>query len=255
LYNSTQDTLIIGKKVIYLPTCHSTNDIAAEIVHAGLFAEGTVVITDNQIQGRGQRGTTWQANAGENLTFSLILTPDFVPVAEQFLIGQMTALAIRAYVQEYVTDAKIKWPNDIYANGKKICGVLIENSIQGTKMTSSVVGIGVNINQLTFPNEHVTSLSKENDTAYVLTDEFPRLLRYLDSFYNKLRSLSQWQSIRTDYLKHLYGYLDEVLFNYQGETVAGYVTNVTNQGKICIKLATEPEILEFGLKEIEWVKS
>jgi BirA family biotin operon repressor/biotin-[acetyl-CoA-carboxylase] ligase len=254
LYNSTQDTLIIGKKVIYLPTCHSTNDIAAEIVHAGLFAEGTVVITDNQIQGRGQRGTIWTANAGENLTFSVILTPDFIPISEQFLISQMTALALRAYAHEYVKDVKIKWPNDIHANGKKISGVLIENAIQGAKITTSIIGIGLNINQLVFGGGYATSLAKETDVKYLLTEEFHRLLKYLDSFYNKLRSLSQWQSIRMDYLKHLYGYQDEVRFLYQDEIVTGYVTNVTPQGKICIKLSTEAHVLEFALKEIQWVK-
>jgi BirA family biotin operon repressor/biotin-[acetyl-CoA-carboxylase] ligase len=254
LYNSIQDTLIIGKKVIYLPTCHSTNDIAAEIVHAGLFAEGTVVITDNQVQGRGQRGTTWLANAGENLTFSVILTPEFIPIPEQFLISQMTALALRAYVHEYVKDVKIKWPNDIHANGRKISGVLIENSIQGTKISGSTVGIGLNINQMIFSNDHATSLLKETNADYVLADEFHRLLKYLDSYYNKLRSVSQWQSIRMDYLKHLYGYNEEVKFLYRDDVVTGYVTNVTPQGKLCVKLSTETQVLEFALKEIQWVK-
>jgi BirA family biotin operon repressor/biotin-[acetyl-CoA-carboxylase] ligase len=254
LYNSIQDTLIIGKKVIYLPTCHSTNDIAAEIVHAGLFAEGTVVITDNQVQGRGQRGTTWRANAGENLTFSVILTPQFIPVSEQFLISQMTALAMRAYVSEYVRDVKIKWPNDVLANGHKISGVLIENSIQGTKITGSIIGIGLNINQLRFDNDYATSLSKETNVAYVLTDEFQQLIKYLDSFYNRLRSFTQWQSLRVDYLKHLYGYQNEVRFLYKDEIATGYVTNVTPQGKLCVKLSTEAQVLEFALKEIQWVK-
>jgi BirA family transcriptional regulator, biotin operon repressor / biotin---[acetyl-CoA-carboxylase] ligase len=252
LYNSTPNTLIIGKKVIYLPTCHSTNDIAAEIVHAGLFAEGTVVITDNQVKGRGQRGTTWLANAGENLTFSVILTPGFLAVNEQFLLSQTIALAIRAYLGSYVTSAQVKWPNDIYLNGKKACGILIENAIQGNRISHSIIGMGININQLTFENSYATSLGNETGGQYILPEEFQKLAGFLDAYYLKLRS--QAQLIREEYLQNLFGYNEAVKFVYQEEVINGTVTGVTPQGKICVKLATEDEILEFGLKEIEWVK-
>lgn len=255
MYNSTQDTLIIGKKVIYLPTCHSTNDIAAEIVHAGLFEEGTVVITDNQVKGRGQRGTTWRANAGENLTFSVVLTPGFLPVADQFLISQITALAIRSYLRSYVADVKVKWPNDVYMGNKKACGVLIENSIQGTRLISSIVGIGVNVNQSEFDGPYATSLLRETGHQHVLAEEFHKLLKFLDVFYVKLRSLNQNQAIRDEYLTNLYGYGDEVGFLYRGEVAKGTVTNVTEQGKLQVKLATEENVLDFGLKEIEWVRA
>lgn len=254
MYNSTQDTLIIGKKVIYLPTCHSTNDIAAEIVHAGLFEEGTVVITDNQVKGRGQRGTVWKANAGENLTFSVVLTPGFLPIQEQFLISQITALAVRAYLGSYVPDTKVKWPNDIYMNNRKAVGVLIENSLQGTRFATSILGIGVNINQMAFVNDHVTSLRRETGHAYSLADEFHKVLKFLDAWYVRLRSGAQNEAIRNEYLSHLYGYQQDVRFIHKGEITNGSVTNVTKQGKLRVKLASEPEELEFDLKEIEWVK-
>ena len=254
MYNSTQDTLIIGKKVIYLPTCHSTNDIAAEIVHAGLFEEGTVVITDNQVKGRGQRGTVWNANAGENLTFSMVLTPGFLPIQEQFLISQITALAIRGYLGSYVPDTKVKWPNDIYKNNRKAVGVLIENSLQGSRFATSIVGIGVNINQSVFENSHATSLVRETGRTYALAEEFHKLLRFLDAWYVRLRSGSQNESIRDEYLSHLYGYQQDVRFIHKGNITNGSVTNVTKLGKLRVRLASEPEELEFDLKEIEWVK-
>lgn len=254
MYNSTPDTLIIGKKVIYLPTCHSTNDIAAEIVHAGLFEEGTVVITDNQVKGRGQRGTVWNAVAGQNLTFSVILNPAFLPIQEQFLISQITALAIRGYLGSYVPDTRVKWPNDIYMNSRKAVGVLIENSLQGSRFATSIVGIGVNINQSHFENGFATSLLRETGRTFTLTEEFHKLLKFLDAYYVRLRSGGQHDAIRREYLSHLYGYQQDVKFVYQGNITNGSVTNVTQLGKIRIKLATEPEELEFGLKEIEWVK-
>lgn len=253
MYNSTQDTLIIGKKVIYLPTCHSTNDIAAEIVHAGLFEEGTVVITDNQVKGRGQRGTVWNANAGENLTFSVVLTPTFLAIQDQFLISQVTALAIRAYLGAYVPDTKVKWPNDIYMNNRKACGVLIENALQGARYATSVVGIGVNINQSRFENDFATSLFRETGQPFLLTEELPKLLKCLDAYYVRLRA-GQADGIRAEYLSHLYGYQQDVKFLYNGEVTKGTVTGVTPVGRLRVRLATVQDELEFGLKEIEWVK-
>ena len=254
MYNSTQDTLIIGKKVIYLPSCHSTNDIAAEIVHAGLFDEGTVVITDNQLKGRGQRGTEWRVNPGENLTFSLILKPDFLPIQDQFLISQAVALAVREYVSNYVQNAKVKWPNDILANGGKICGTLIENSIQGSKITSSLIGIGVNINQTNFESKRATSLSVETGKAYRLGEEFHKLLKLLDAFYLQLKSKTQQESLKTQYLHQLYGYGDKVKFIYEQEIVSGEVLHITPQGKIGVLLDGKNEPIDFGLKEIEWFR-
>ena len=253
MYNSIQDTLIIGKKVIYLPSCHSTNDIAAEIVRAGLFAEGTIVITDNQIKGRGQRGTVWLASPGENLTFSVILSPSFVAVSAQFLISQVIALSIRDYLGQYVQNVKIKWPNDIYVNNRKVCGILIENSVQGSRIASSVVGIGLNINQLEFVNDNATSLSKETGNIFVLTEEFQKVLKCLDINYQKIKSLWKHNDLRLEYLRNLYGYNETVTFKYQNQIVKGTVKGVSPIGQILVKLETVPEILELGLKEIEWI--
>lgn len=253
MYNSIQDTLIIGKKVIYLPSCHSTNDIAAEIVHAGLFAEGTIVITDNQVKGKGQRGTVWQASPGENLTFSVILAPSFIAISEQFLISQVIALSIREYLSQYVRHVKIKWPNDIYINNRKVCGILIENSIQGSRLAGSIVGIGLNINQADFESSNATSLSKETGNSYVLTEEFPKVLKFIDANYYKLKSLWRHNDLRQEYLSHLHGFQETVTFRYRDQLVNGTVTGVTAVGKILVKLETEPENLELGLKEIEWI--
>lgn len=254
MYNSIQDTLIIGKKVIYLPTCHSTNDIAAEIVHAGLFDEGTIVITDNQVKGRGQRGTEWVANPGQNLTFSVILTPGFLPVGDQFLLSQAVALGIRAYAAKYVNDSKVKWPNDVQVNGKKVCGVLIENSIQGSSISSSVVGIGVNINQKEFSNSYATSIGKETGRQFILGDEFHKLLRCLDAFYADLKLNALHDRIRADYLTNLYGYDHPVRFKHKNRVLEGTVSHVTQQGKLVMQLLSESGTLEVGLKEIEWLR-
>ena len=253
MYKSIYDTLIIGKKVIYLPSCHSTNDIAAELVRVDSSMEGAVVITDEQTKGRGQRGTTWVSQPRKNLTMSVVLTPVFLPISEQFLISQTVALAISAYLGAYSDKVKIKWPNDIYLGSKKICGTLIENSIQGSRLASSVVGIGVNINQADFSTSRATSLLANSGNEFVLEDEFSKLAHHLDAWYLKLKSGTHHQEIRREYLNHLFGYNQLCRFRYQDENVLGTVTGITDNGKLCVRFEGQSEIQELGLKEIQWV--
>ncbi|KQS33667.1 biotin--[acetyl-CoA-carboxylase] ligase [Dyadobacter sp. Leaf189] len=255
MYNSIQDTLIIGKKVIYLPSCHSTNDIAAEIVHAGLFTEGTVVITDHQLSGRGQRGTSWFANPGQNLTFSIVLTPAFLPIQNQFLISQTVALGIKAYLEKYISGVQIKWPNDILVGGKKICGILIENAIQGSKLNTSIVGIGLNINQMNFENDLATSLFIETGGELSLGDEFAALMRCLDAAYLQLRGGNRFTEIRRAYMGSLYGYAQEVKFSYKDRVYTGTVTGVDELGQLSVRLSNGEELTDLGIKEISWIRS
>ncbi|REA61627.1 biotin--[acetyl-CoA-carboxylase] ligase [Dyadobacter luteus] len=253
MYNTIHNTLIIGKKIIYLPSCHSTNDIAAELVHSGIGEEGTVVIADNQTGGRGQRGTTWHSEPGQNLMFSLILQPRTVAIDQQFLISQVVALAIYDMLRVHTDQVKIKWPNDIYVSGKKLSGTLIENSIQGGSISHSIVGIGVNINQLVFESGRTSSLAQVIGRQVSLKEEFDRIISFLDIRYQQLLRSDGYNKIREEYLSHLYGFQSPVLFRYNNEDVSGIVQGVAESGQILVQLNGEEEIRSFGLKEIEWV--
>ena len=146
--------------VYYLPSCHSTNEVAASLLANGLD-EGAIVITDNQTNGVGQRGNSWQSSPGLNLTFSLILKPKFLPVSKQFLLTQVVSVAIIQVLQTYVAkQVKIKWPNDIYIGNDKIGGILIQNTVKGKEIENSIVGIGCNVNQLDFDNLVASSINK-----------------------------------------------------------------------------------------------
>ncbi|QRR01729.1 biotin--[acetyl-CoA-carboxylase] ligase [Dyadobacter sandarakinus] len=253
MYNSIQDTVIIGKKVIYLPSCHSTNDIAAEIVQAGLFAEGTVIITDQQLVGRGQRGTSWNTNPGENLTFSVIFSPDFLPVSEQFLLSQAIAVAVCSYCKNYCADASVKWPNDILIGQGKVAGILIENSIQGSRIHHAIAGIGLNINQAAFSAGKATSLFLETGSVLNLQEEFVKVCRHLDQCYLALKNPQTVGTIREQYIASLFGFGAKRRFLLEGEMREGEVTGVTSQGKMLVRFTDELQDRAFGLKEIEWV--
>ena len=140
--------------------------------------EGSVWVADFQTAGRGQRGNTWESGAGKNLLFTVLLRPDFLHVAKQFAISQITALAIVKYLETKGLSPKIKWPNDIYIGDKKICGILIEHTVAGVNLSASILGIGININQTQFcsdapnPISLLLALGKESKAEFVSKAEF-----------------------------------------------------------------------------------
>src|ERR1043165_9220886 len=147
-------TLFIGQNKVFLPETHSTNSYAIELLKNVNAIEGTVVYTHKQTQGKGQRGNSWIAEPQRNTTLSLILRPVFLNSKNTFYLSKITALALHDLLTEILDvgqfDIKIKWPNDILVNSKKIAGVLIENSILNEHLQWSVIGIGINVNQDNF---------------------------------------------------------------------------------------------------------
>ncbi len=140
--------------LITLEQTDSTNSALAAMGENA--TEGTVVMAVNQTAGRGQRGNSWEAEPGKNLTFSMMLVPRDITAREQFLISQAVAVAIVTVLRRYLNiseEVAVKWPNDIYVGDQKICGILIENSLSGTVISRSIVGIGLNVNQLEFKSD------------------------------------------------------------------------------------------------------
>lgn len=133
----------------HLQTTTSTNDDA----RSGRYRHGDVVWAEQQSAGRGQRGHVWQSREGENLTFSMVWEPVFLPAAEQFLICEAVALALTDTLAAYGIDTRIKWTNDIYAGDRKAVGILIEHNLSGGNLARTIVGIGLNVNQREFDAE------------------------------------------------------------------------------------------------------
>ena len=156
--------------IYHFDTTASTNDDARN----EKYCEGDVVWADFQTAGRGQRGHEWHSRKGENLTFSVVLEPTFVPIAEQFSVSEVVALALVDMLAEYSIDAKIKWTNDIYVGDRKLVGILIEHSLAPTSLRRTIVGVGINVNQTEFdaslpnPVSMAQLLGKELDAEAVL---------------------------------------------------------------------------------------
>ena len=159
-----------------------------------------------QTAGRGQKGNRWESRAGENLTFSILLKPGDLSIRDAFLLSQVVALGLTDYLKEKGVDASIKWPNDIYAGDRKICGTLIENCLEGSRVAAAVAGIGLNLNQLEFdpslPNP--TSLSRETGRTFDVKAELPALLDCIFSYYDRLYSPYARNGFEAAYLERLY---------------------------------------------------
>ena len=237
-----------------MPTCHSTNDIAAQMIQSGenVF-EGTVIVTDHQTAGRGQRGNTWEASVGENLTFSVILKPNFLRASDQFQLNVAVSLGVFDFLSEFIDEGlTVKWSNDIYYENQKMGGILIENSLQGYYIGHSVMGIGLNINQTQFGNFRATSLRNitQNPQKYDLSELLKKLLEYLEKNYLKIKN-NDYESLKMRYLANLFRFQEYHYFRKNGQQFLGQVVGIDETGRLGIE--TEGMVLYFDFKEVEFV--
>lgn len=182
----------------------STNArMAEERLHQDDF---TTFAAKGQTAGRGQKGNGWHSAKGENLTFSTLLRPEWLPVQEQFAISQAAALAVVDYLADKSVPAKIKWPNDIYVGERKICGILIENSLEGEHLATSIVGIGLNLNQTVFPDSlpNPVSLIMVTGRHSCLEEELVTFLEFLHGRYERTRSFRSRNNQDIEYMESLF---------------------------------------------------
>lgn len=145
----------------------STNNYLTQLCNEqpSAVSEFTTVIAERQTAGKGQRGNSWESEDGKNITFSFVLYPTFVEARRQFILSQIVSLSIKEALDEWTDGISIKWPNDIYWNEKKICGILIENDLAGYHIGRSISGIGVNINQEVFRSDAPNPVSLKQITG------------------------------------------------------------------------------------------
>jgi BirA family biotin operon repressor/biotin-[acetyl-CoA-carboxylase] ligase len=254
LYKIPANTLFMGGNLVFVPECHSTNTLALQLCQQPSTPEGTVVITNNQTAGRGQRGNSWEAQPGMNLTFSILLKPVFLDLKDQFYLNMIISLGIHDYlVTKKISNSHIKWPNDVMVGRKKLCGILIENQIQGSRFTNSVAGVGININQQNFTNDTATSLSIVTGTEYILQDELEQLLQKIEARYLQLRQNSH-AKIKSDYLNALYWKGETHQFASHGESFSGVIQGIDDAGRLNVQRSDTHEVKSFDLKEISYLQ-
>lgn len=229
----------------------STNDEARN----PLYKEGDIVIAERQTAGRGQRGHTWESAEGENITFSLILEPTFLPVNEQFLLSEVLALGLVDTLAEYGIAAKIKWTNDIYVGDCKIVGMLIENSLGCGCMARTIAGIGLNINQIEFdpslPNP--TSMALIAGKKFDRDEVLQRLHANIISLYEALRR-GEKEMLQSRYRKTMYRRGEEHPFALpDGSIFRGVIRGVRPSGELQIEHSDDGSLHEYLFKQVEFI--
>ena len=238
--------------MIQLPTVGSTNEHAKQLLAKTKPVEGTAIIAYEQTQGRGQYGNKWASAAGKDLILSIVLFPGFLPVSGQFLLSRAISLGIREAIQFYLKEpVKIKWPNDIYSGDKKLAGILIENSLQGSKIADTIVGIGINVNSIGFddlPNaSSISMLAKEEIDMDQL---FHRLMTAMEKWYLLLKG-AQRDRIRQQYLQHLYQRDEWHQYSSANGEFTGRIIGVNEGGQLAIE--TDQGLRYFSNKEVTYL--
>lgn len=245
------NTLFIGQQLLFLPVCESTNSEAQQLLIKNEATEGCTVLTDEQTRGRGQRGNSWEAAPGKNITLSVILSPSFLAVRHQFYLNMAVSLAVLDLLHEQgLSQAQVKWPNDLYFEDKKLGGILIENSVNSQTIQHSIVGIGLNINQLHFGVDTATSLAAVVGTQLDVKRLANRLLELLEKRYLELRS-GKLDKQKYEYLQALYRYQEPHLFEVGQERVTGRITGIDEDGRLAVEIGNE--LRYFAFKEIGYV--
>ena len=248
------DRLFIGNKTLQLNQVNSTNSYLKEYLALNSKeVEGLVVSAQDQFAGRGQKGTAWESEGGKNFTFSIFIKPN-VLVQHQFLISKIVSIGLVCFLEDLgLVDLKIKWPNDIYCKDKKIAGILIENTLKGNKVYSSIIGIGLNVNQTTFQAENnPTSIALELGTNQDdLEGLLHRLLFFIEKSYFLLK-LGKETRINSSYLKKMYWMNELRSFRKGDQLIEGTILGVDAIGKLKVQINENIEL--FGLKEIVFFK-
>ncbi|HYG02853.1 MAG TPA: biotin--[acetyl-CoA-carboxylase] ligase [Chryseosolibacter sp.] len=251
MYKIPANTVFIGKNLVFVPECHSTNTLALEISNLPTFIDGTVVVTNNQQAGRGQRGNTWISEPGKNLTLSIILKPVFLLVKDQFFLNIITSLAIRdVLVDKSGATVQIKWPNDILIGERKICGILVENQIQGLQVSKTVVGIGLNVNQAQFTIPKATSLLVETRADFELESMLHDVLARFEFYYFQLKN-GYRQRLKEEYLASLYRKHEMHVFRAGTDIIQGSIAGIDEIGRL--QLDTVDGVRSYGFKEIAYL--
>ncbi|MCH2223453.1 MAG: biotin--[acetyl-CoA-carboxylase] ligase [Crocinitomicaceae bacterium] len=238
----------IGQNIIHLACVDSTNNYAANCLKSGDLTSGTVILADEQFAGKGQRGAEWSTLAGLNLTFSFFVDNVNMAVARQFDWSKIVALGIHRFLEKLGVETSIKWPNDIYCNDSKIAGILIENQLSGSLIKSSIVGIGINVNQQDFKGFNATSLFLETGTTYPIKDA---LLSFIDSMNGVFKDVVQGElNVELSYLDQLYRKNEMHPFEDSSGRFFGVVQGVAPNGRLIVK--KQSEIVTYDLKEIRF---
>nr|WP_320023508.1 biotin--[acetyl-CoA-carboxylase] ligase [uncultured Draconibacterium sp.] len=243
---------LTDKNIIVFNELDSTNNYANQLVKEKA-AQGTVVLAHYQESGRGQVGNFWESERDKNLLFSVILYPGFLEAGKQFYISKAVSLALSDLLKEQLIDVKIKWPNDIYVGEKKIAGILIENTVKGVTLDSSIVGVGLNVNQERFFSDarNPVSMKQLLKKDFDIQDILKAFLQKLENYIEVLRE-GRLEKVDAEYLRSLFRNEGFHTYRKDGKEFSARIAGIGSFGQLQLE---EPDgnVTEYMFKEVEFV--
>ncbi|PRD50744.1 biotin--[acetyl-CoA-carboxylase] ligase [Sphingobacterium gobiense] len=255
LQNNTFSRLYLRQNLIVLEEVTSTNDYLKELLsNIKPLPEATAIMAIHQVAGKGQRGNSWFSKPAETLNLSFSLYPKDFLIHQSFNLNMLVCLGIQRWVSTLLPNAQIKWPNDIYVGGKKLCGVLIENQLSGPRIHSSVIGIGVNIKQQAFPpviQHKATSfyIEKPVISTEPLEHHALSLLSTIMTLYENI-DLNDTQQLLEAYNSCLFRKGIPAYYEIAGESFLGILQGAESDGKLSILINGKERL--FDLKEVSF---
>lgn len=238
---------------IYVDEVDSTNNHVRNMAEAFPEKEFIVTIARYQTSGRGQRGNSWESEKGKNLLFSILCRPTFLDANQQFLLSQVISLSIKEELEHHAKKISIKWPNDIYWREKKIGGILIENDLEGKHIAQSILGVGINLNQLEFtsgapnPVSLMQATGQTKDAQSILR----KILRRFEFYYRKLKE-GHADQVAELYKKSLLRKRGYYLFQDKEGIFGARIHHIEPDGHIVLQ-DTEKNLRMYSFKELEYI--
>ena len=232
---------------MHYPQCNSTNQIAQQLIQTHQLHDGAVVHTDEQLAGRGQQRSHWESSSAQNLTFSVVFFPALA-IEQQHYLTVLASLAVYDTLAKRLPQpVSIKWPNDILCENSKICGILIQNNLKVRKIHSTVIGIGLNVNQDQFTYPRATSLALLTGQYWDRAEVLAQLTERLEVRYEQLRQ-GQTTVLKREYLTHMFWKDERHLFEDQRGSFYGTILGTDATGRLAVDV--EGTLRYYDTKEL-----
>ncbi len=246
--------LFTGKNLVHLDRVTSTNSVLSEMLsNSKPLEEGSVILADEQSQGRGQQGSFWEASPHKNITLSLLYRPEFLTIEMQFYLSIAISLGISDFLEDILEiNPHIKWPNDIYIGNYKIAGILIENTLMNNHLKTSIIGIGLNVNQVEFKSDapNPCSIKSILGQNFEIAELLPKLFHHLEIHYLQLKA-GKYDFLKESYLSRLYRYQLDSYYIINGEKRMGKIIDIETSGRLVLLVNGNRK--SFDTKEIEFI--
>lgn len=246
--------IFTGKNLVHLDRVTSTNSVLSELLsNSKPLEEGSVILADEQTQGRGQQGSFWEASPHKNITLSLLYRPEFLTIEMQFYLSIAVSLGISDFLEEVMQQkSHIKWPNDVYFGNHKIAGILIENTLMNSHLKTSVIGIGINVNQVEFNSDapNPCSMRSISGKEFSIPELLPMLFHQLEIHYLQLKA-GKYEFLKESYFEKLYRYEADSYYSINGKIKKGEIVDIETSGRLI--LLVDGIRKSFDNKEIEFI--